>query len=154
VIEPLESAQKDLAGRLTSTGHELLQRVYFEDTDFSGRVYHARYLHFLERGRSDFLRLLGIHHRELAEEGLGFAVTRVEIEFLLPAAIDDVVTVRTSAKEIGGARIGLRQEIFRGDERLVAASVTVALIGPKGRALRLPPDIRRALGAVEKRRPR
>ena len=59
-----------IAGRLIEAGHELVQRVYFEDTDFSGRVYHARYLHFMERGRSDYLRLLGVHHRELAEDGL------------------------------------------------------------------------------------
>jgi acyl-CoA thioester hydrolase len=139
-----------LAGRLTDDGHELLQRVYFEDTDFSGRVYHARYLHFLERGRSDYLRLLGIHHRALAEKGVGFAVSRMEIEFLRPASIDDVLTVRTATQETRGARIVLRQEIFRGDERLVAAAVTVALIGPTGRALRLPPDIRAALDFVDK----
>ena len=88
-------------------GHELLQRVYFEDTDFSGRVYHARYLHFMERGRSDYLRLLGIHHRELAAEGLAFAVRRMEIDFLRPAAIDDVLTIRTAALGVGGARIVL-----------------------------------------------
>jgi acyl-CoA thioester hydrolase len=140
----------ELSGRLTASGHELLQRVYFEDTDFSGRVYHARYLHFLERGRSDYLRLHGIRHRELAEKGLGFAVSRMEIEFLRPASIDDVLTVRTATQETGGARIVLRQEIFRGDERLVAAAVTVALIGPTGRALRLPPDIRAALDFVDK----
>jgi acyl-CoA thioester hydrolase len=140
----------ELSGRLTASGHELLQRVYFEDTDFSGRVYHARYLHFLERGRSDYLRLHGIRHRELAEKGLGFAVSRMEIEFLRPASIDDVLTVRTATQETGGARIVLRQEIFRGDERLVAAAVTVALIGPTGRALRLPPEIRAALDYVDK----
>jgi acyl-CoA thioester hydrolase len=150
VTEATESAQKTagLAGRLTPTGHELLQRVYFEDTDSSGRVYHARYLHFLERGRSDYLRLLGIHHRELAEKGLGFAVSRMEIEFLRPASIDDVVTVRTTTKETGGARIVLRQEILRSDERLVAATVTVALIGAKGRAVRLPSAVITALGCA------
>src|SRR4051812_8874559 len=98
-----------LAGRLVAGGHELLQRVYFEDTDFSGRVYHARYLHFLERGRSDYLRLLGIHHRALAAQGLGFAVTRMEIEFRRPAAIDDVMTIRTIPRMVGGARITLEQ---------------------------------------------
>lgn len=134
-----------LAGRLTDDGHELLQRVYFEDTDFSGRVYHARYLHFMERGRSDYLRLLGIHHRELAEKGLSFAVSHMTIDFLEPASIDDVLTVRTSTRETGGARIVLRQEIFRDGERLVAATVTVALIGPEGRVVRVPPAIRAAL---------
>ena len=131
-----------LAGRLTEFGHELVQRVYFEDTDFSGRVYHARYLHLMERGRSDYLRLLGIHHRELAAQKLAFAVSRIEMDFLKPASIDDVVIVRTSPEEIGGAHIVLSQEILRGDERLVSARVTVALIGPAGRAVRLPEPIR------------
>jgi len=137
----------EISGRLTPTGHELLQRVYFEDTDFSGRVYHARYLHFMERGRSDYLRLLGIHHRELAAEGLSFAVSHMEISFLKAAEIDDVVTVKTSARETSGARILLDQEILREGERLVGASVTVALLGPKGRAVRLPTAIRAAFGA-------
>ena len=134
-----------LSGRLTEAGHELIQRVYFEDTDFSGRVYHARYLQFMERGRSDYLRLLGIHHRELAVEGLAFAVSRMEIDFRKSASIDDVLTIRTSPGEIGGARIALVQEIFRGDERLVSARVVVALTGKAGRAVRLPAPIRAAL---------
>jgi acyl-CoA thioester hydrolase len=136
-----------LAGRLIGAGHELRQRVYFEDTDFSGRVYHARYLHFMERGRSDYLRLLGVHHRELAAGGMAFAVRRMEIEFQGPAAIDDVLTIRTAPTDVGGARIKLGQEIWRGGERLVTAAVTVALVGPGGRALRLPPAIRAAFGA-------
>ena len=133
-----------IAGRLTPAGHELTQRVYFEDTDFSGRVYHARYLHFMERGRSDYLRLLGIHHRELAERGLSFAVSRMEIAFLKPASIDDVLTVRTATLKTSGARVVLAQKILRGDARLVGATVTVALVGREGRALRLPADVRTA----------
>ncbi len=135
-----------LAGRLIGVGHELLQRVYFEDTDFSGRVYHARYLHFMERGRSDYLRLLGIHHRALAAGGMAFAVRRMEIEFQGPAAIDDVLTIRTRPDRVGGARVELGQEIWRDGERLVTATVTVALIGPGGRALRLPRAILAAFG--------
>ena len=131
-----------IAGRLTGRGHELLQRIYFEDTDFSGRVYHARYLHFMERGRSDYLRLLGIHHRPLAEEGLAFAVRHMEIDFLRPAGIDDVLTIRTETSAVGGARIVLLQAVLRAEERLVAATVTVALVGPGGRVLRLPAAIR------------
>ncbi len=135
----------DHSGCLTENGHDLIQRVYFEDTDFSGRVYHARYLHFLERGRSDYLRLLGIGHRELAAEGAAFAVRHMEIDFLKAAEIDDLVLVRTVPRRTGGARIVLGQEIWRGDERLVAASVTVVLIGAAGRAMRLPVHIRSAL---------
>jgi acyl-CoA thioester hydrolase len=96
----------------------------------------------MERGRSDYLRLLGIHHRELAAEGLSFAVRRMEIDFLKAAGIDDVVTVRTSARETTGARIVLAQEILRGEERLIAAIVTVALLEARGRAVRLPETVR------------
>ncbi len=71
----------DLPGQLTATGHELRQRVYFEDTDFSGLVYHARYLHFFERGRSDYMRLLGVYHNELAADGLVFAVKSMKLDF-------------------------------------------------------------------------
>jgi acyl-CoA thioester hydrolase len=134
-----------IAGRLTPTGHELPQRVYFEDTDFSGRVYHARYLHFMERGRSDYLRLLGVQHRPLAAEGLTFAVRRIEIDFLRPAGIDDVLTIRTETIEASGARILLQQTILRGADKLATARVTVALIGRSGRATRLPPAVLRAL---------
>ena len=137
-------SNEELAGRLIAEGHELKQRVYFEDTDFSGRVYHARYLHFMERGRSDYLRLLGIHHRELAAEGLSFAVSHMEIDFLKAAGIDDVLTVRTRVGQITGARVVLAQEILRGEEGLIEATVTVALLGEKGRAVRLPADVRAA----------
>jgi acyl-CoA thioester hydrolase len=131
-----------ISGRLTAAGHELRQRVYFEDTDFSGRVYHARFLHFMERGRSDYMRLLGIHHRELAAEGLAFAVRHMEIDFLKPAAIDDVLMVLTEPVETRGARIVLRQSVSCEGDTLAVARVTVALIGKDGRATRLPPAIR------------
>jgi acyl-CoA thioester hydrolase len=133
-----------LSGQLTADGHELVQRVYFEDTDFSGRVYHARYLHFLERGRSDYLRLLGIHHRDLAAAGLAFAVHRMEIDFLRPASIDDVLSITTSLTAVGGARIHLLQQITRADVRLLEAKVSVVLIGANGRPSRLPEAIRSA----------
>jgi acyl-CoA thioester hydrolase len=139
-----EESSAAIAGRLTRAGHELVQRVYFEDTDFSGRVYHARYLHYMERGRSDFLRLLGVHHRALAVEGLAFAVRHMEIDFLKPAAIDDVLTIRTTVVETRGARIVLAQDVLRGEEHLIGARVTVALIGASGRAARLPAPIREA----------
>jgi acyl-CoA thioester hydrolase len=138
------AADDSISGRLTPCGHELLQRVYFEDMDFSGRVYHSRYLHFLERGRSDYLRLLGIHHRDLAADGLAFAVRHLEIDFLRPASIDDIVLVRTMPLSASGARIALDQALLRGDVTLVRARVTVVLIGPAGRAARLPPAVRSA----------
>ncbi len=139
-----------IAGRLTETGHELTQRVYFEDTDFSGRIYHARYLHFMERGRSDYLRLLGVHHHELARDGHAFAVRHMAIDFLKAASVDDVLTIRTAPKAITGARIILRQQVLCDGEMLIAAEVTVALVGPGGRPARLPQAIRDALARAAK----
>ncbi|MBP0614219.1 tol-pal system-associated acyl-CoA thioesterase [Jiella mangrovi] len=134
-----------LAGRLTEEGHRLEVRVYFEDTDFSGVVYHARYLHFLERGRSDFLRLKGIGHRELMSGAFGapmaFAVRRMELDFLRPARIDDVLTVTTTTRQLGGARILLDQRISRGEELLIEAKVKVAVISPEGKPMRMPPRV-------------
>ena len=131
-----------LSGRLTDYGHALDVRVYFEDTDFSGVVYHARYLHFLERGRTDFLRLKGIGHRALAEgafgEPMAFAVRHMDIDFLRPARIDDVLTVETRTVLLGGARIILDQRIFAGDTMLVEAKVKVAVISPEGKPRRMP----------------
>ncbi|MER0238896.1 tol-pal system-associated acyl-CoA thioesterase [Fulvimarina sp. MAC8] len=132
----------ELAGRLTDAGHELDVRIYFEDTDFSGVVYHARYLHFLERGRSDFLRLKGIGHRELMSGELGdpmaFAVRKMEIEFLRPARIDDVLLVSTRTRQLGGARVLLDQTISRDGVVLIEANVKVAVISPEGKPMRMP----------------
>jgi acyl-CoA thioester hydrolase len=135
----------ELAGQLTASGHELRQRVYFEDTDFSGLVYHARYLHFFERGRSDYLRLLGVHHNELAADGLVFAVKSMTLDFKRPARIDDILTIATEPGEIGGARIQLRQAIRRDGTVLVTAEVEVALIDAAGKPQRLPLAVRAAL---------
>jgi acyl-CoA thioester hydrolase len=133
-----------LSGRLTGTGHELLARVYYADTDFSGAVYHARYLEFLERGRSDFLRLVGVHHTELQAgqtgEPIFWVVRRMEIDFVAPARIDDVLTVSTRVEEIGGARIRMAQEIRRGEALLIAAKVEAAVINETGRPRRFPKE--------------
>ncbi|WP_245415080.1 tol-pal system-associated acyl-CoA thioesterase [Aureimonas flava] len=140
-----------LSGRLVEGGHRLDVRVYFEDTDFSGVVYHARYLHFLERGRTDFLRLHGIGHRALMDgafgEPMAFAVRRMEIEFLRPARIDDVLQVETRTALLGGARVVLDQRILRDGEVLVEAAVKVAVISPDGRPRRMPPAVAERLGA-------
>lgn len=131
-----------LSGAMTPTGHRLMARVYYADTDFSGVVYHARYLEFLERGRSDYLRLCGVHHTELAEGSRGekivWIVRRMEIDFISPARIDDILTVDTRTDSISGARIRMAQEIRRGDERLVTALVEAAIIGESGRPRRFP----------------
>jgi len=142
---------EQLSGRLTEFGHVLPVRVYFEDTDFSGVVYHARYLHFLERGRTDYLRLHGIGHRELMAgafgEPMAFAVRRMEIEFLRPARIDDVLHVETRTQTLGGARVVLDQRILRDGETLIEARVKVAVISPDGRPRRMPRRVAERLGA-------
>lgn len=129
-----------LSGELTAEGHILTQRVYYEDTDFSGVVYHARYLHFLERGRTDFLRCLGIDQSKVStgEESLVFVVHRMEIDFKQPARMDDVLTIRTVTEKAAGAKLILDQEIRRDGTLLIAAHVIVAVINGRGRPQRLP----------------
>src|SRR5690606_33012859 len=106
-----------ISGVLTPDGHILHARVYFADTDFTGVVYHARYLEFFERGRSDFLRLAGVHHTELQAglhgEKLAWVVKRMEIDFRAPAKIDDILTVITRTEEVSGARIRMAQRLER-----------------------------------------
>ena len=122
-------------------------RVYYEDTDFSGRVYHASYLRFLERGRTEWLRGRGFAHRDLAESsGVAFAVRSLNIEYLAPAMMDDLLWVETGVAAASGASIKFRQRILRGDEELVTASALVAAIRD-GRPARIPADLRRLLRA-------
>jgi acyl-CoA thioester hydrolase len=131
-----------LSGVLTPAGHRLVARVYFADTDFSGVVYHARYLEFLERGRSDYLRLSGVHHNELLDgrhgERIVWVLRRMEIDFLSPARIDDVLTIDTRTERVSGARIFMAQQIRRGDELLIEARVEAAIVGEAGRPKRFP----------------
>lgn len=142
--ESAEALAAGLSGALTEFGHRLLARVYYADTDFSGVVYHARYLEFLERGRSDFLRLAGVHHTELAEgrhgEKIVWVVRRMEIDFLKAARIDDILTVETRAEQISGARIVMAQQLKRGGEVLVEARVQAAIIGESGKPRRFPKE--------------
>ena len=127
----------ELAGHFTGEIHRLAVRVYYEDTDFSGAVYHANYLKFCERGRSDCLRLLGIHHHQLQGEA-NFVVRRMVCEFLKPAGIDNLLTVETLLGEFAGARMELVQKVLRGSEVLFEAQVTVALVDAAGRPKRVP----------------
>jgi acyl-CoA thioester hydrolase len=133
-----------LSGELLEDGHRLTQRVYYEDTDFSGLVYHARYLHFLERGRTDYLRCLGCEQSALLsadDEGLVFVVHRMEIDFKQPARMDDILTIRTVTEKAGGAKMVLSQEIRRGETVLILAKVVIAVINKAGRPRRLPETI-------------
>jgi acyl-CoA thioester hydrolase len=123
-------------------------RVYYEDTDFSGAVYHASYLRFMERGRTEFLRSYGIFQSALMSEaerdGVGFVVRHMEIDFRKPARMDDSLAVETVLSELGGASLDMEQRILRKDEILVAARVRIACVA-QGRPQRLPPQIRFSL---------
>lgn len=138
-----------LSGALTTEGHVLTQRVYYEDTDFSGVVYHARYLHFMERGRTDFLRCLGVEQAKLhaAEgEGIAFVVHRMEIDFMGPARMDDVLGIVTRSERTAGAKLVLAQEIRLGDRVLITARVTIVVVNRAGRPRRLPADLAAKFG--------
>jgi acyl-CoA thioester hydrolase len=139
----------DLAGRIEGETHVLPVRVYFEDTDFTGLVYHANFLKFCERGRSDFIRMLGIDHRSLANPQEGapavFVVRRIEIDYLKPARIDEVLEVVTSCAEIGGATLVLSQEVKRDGVSLARARVSVVLVSEAGKPQRLGQLVRGAL---------
>ncbi len=140
---PAGSVANCLAGTIEGDHHRLFQRVYYEDTDFSGAVYHARYLHFLERGRTDYLRCLGVSQGALAQrddDGLAFVVRHMELDFCTPARMDDVLEIRTSTKRTQGARIFMEQQIYCNTRLLISAKVTVAVINELGRARRLPDE--------------
>ena len=124
-------------------------RVYYEDTDFSGRVYHASYLRFLERGRTEWLRGRGFTHQDFAaSSGIVFAVRSLQIDYLAPARIDDLLRVETEAVALRGASIEFRQQVFRDEKELVAATVLVAAIRD-GRPARLPAALRQSLARPE-----
>jgi acyl-CoA thioester hydrolase len=139
----------DLAGRIEGDVHVLPVRVYFEDTDFTGLVYHANFLKFCERGRSDFIRMLGIDHRSLAspEEGQPavFVVRRIEVDYLKPARIDEVLEVVTACADIGGATLVLSQEVRRDGAPLARLKVSVVLVSQAGKPQRLGQLVRGAL---------
>ena len=128
----------DIAGRVDARAHVLPVRVYYEDTDFSGNVYHAAYLKFMERARSEFLRQRQVHHFELAGQGIALAVRHIDIWYDRPAHIDDYLQINTLVEQISGTRLTLQQTIMRGEQILVRAGVEVVAISLAGRARRLP----------------
>ena len=139
-----------LDGEIRGGRHRMSVRVYYEDTDFSGIVYHANYLRFMERGRTNHLRLLGAAHRALFDEasaeapGFAFVVRSMQIEFFKPARMDDVLEVVTAPEEVKGASITLSQRILRADELLLEARVRVAFVRD-GRAWPIPKALRTAM---------
>jgi acyl-CoA thioester hydrolase len=137
------------SGFLDGDIHLLPVRVYYEDTDFSGVVYHASYLRFFERGRTEFIRAIGVDQREMHREtGVAFVVRAMAIEFLRPALMDDTVTVETRAVEAKGPLLRLAQRITRSGETLTTAEVTVVSVR-QGRPQRLPEAVRAAILAAQ-----
>ena len=122
--------------------HRFPVRIYYEDTDFSGNVYHAAYLKFFERARTEFLRAAGIHHSELAGQGIAFAVRSMQLDFIGAAHIDDLLSVETRPVAATGARLTLHQTISREAEMLVEAHLVVVAIKTSGGPARLPDSIR------------
>ena len=122
------------------SAHRYPVRVYFEDTDAGGVVYHANYVRYFERGRSDFLRVAGVHHAELLDrdDPAAFAITRMELEFKRAARIDDALAVRTTYDAAKGPRLFISQRITRGEELICSAKVEAACIDLQGRP-RKPP---------------
>ena len=141
-----------LDGEIRDGRHHMQIRVYYEDTDFSGIVYHANYLRYMERGRTNYLRLIGADHRALFEAtekeapGFAFVVRSMNIEFLKPARMDDVLEIVTRPEEVKGASITLNQRAIRGEELLVEAHVRVAFVSG-GRARPIPKPLRIAMQA-------
>ena len=138
--------ETDLGGAMSEGVHRLPLRIYYEDTDFSGFVYHASFLRFMERGRTELLRALAGDQSEMHREarGLIFVVRRMSLDFLKPARMDDLLDVLTWSSELRGASMHLRQEVRRGPEMLVSADVVVACVRD-GRAIRLPDALRGVL---------
>jgi acyl-CoA thioester hydrolase len=128
-------------GHFEGTEHHFAVRVYFEDTDFSGVVYHARYLHFMERARSDMLARLGIDQRGAHHAGNGaYAVTEMRMKFRRPAHFDDALLVTSVATAVRGASCDIHQTVSRNGETLVEAEVIAAFVSPDGRPVRQPAE--------------
>lgn len=135
---PADERDAPASGRYEGREHILPVRIYYEDTDFTGVVYHANYLRYFERGRSDALRAAGVSHTDLLEgdRPTAFTVVRMEIDFRRPARIDDALQVRTLYDRIRGPRMFIRQRLLRGDELLCEAVVEAACIDLSGRPAR------------------
>ena len=137
------------SGRLVDGAHVLPLRVYYEDTDAAGIVYYGNWLRFFERGRTEFLRLLGQEHRALREaRGVNWVVRRCTIDYLKPARLDETIEIVTSCGELRGASLDMIQHARRGGEILVRAELVAACMGPDGRPVRLPAELRAAIASV------
>ncbi len=147
----MAEAWPDLAGRLQDGAHVLPVRVYYEDTDAGGVVYHARYVAFCERARSDCLRLLGINQSQLPD--LFFVVRRMACDFLRPARLDDLLEIRTRFTGLAGARIELAQQVMLNGNSVFRAEVTIALVDGRGKPRRLPAGLAQCFQLLQESQP-
>jgi acyl-CoA thioester hydrolase len=131
------------SGWLDGREHQLPVRIYYEDTDFTGMVYHANYLRYFERGRSDFFRIAGISHTALLNlaEPTAFTLVRIEVDYKRAARVDDALLVRTTYDSVQGARLMVSQRITRGEELIAEARIQAVCIDMRGRAKRPPPQM-------------
>ncbi|MFK7743522.1 MAG: tol-pal system-associated acyl-CoA thioesterase [Roseobacter sp.] len=122
--------------------HHFPIRVYYEDTDMAGIVYYANYLRYIERARSDWVREIGIDQLEMKDQGIVFAVRRVEADYIATAKFDDRLEVRTTMTHLTPARMVMAQKVWRGETLIFAADVTIVCIGAAGKPARLPAKLR------------
>jgi len=134
----------DLSGIIKQNTHFFKVRVFYEDTDFTGIVYHANYLKFAERGRTNFLRLLDINHSELinSKDPKFFVVYKMESKFLGTSSIDDILEVRSVFKGIEGVRLKIDQDIFKNDKKVFSAKIEFALLNKNSRPIKFPDNIK------------
>ncbi len=128
------------------TPHVFPIRVYYEDTDAGGIVYYANYLRFFERGRTEYLRAIGVDHEQLRQNhSLIFAVRSCDLEYLAPARLDDSLTVLTEIQAMGASRLDMRQLIRHEERLLTTARITVVAIGTDAKAKRIPDNLRQLI---------
>lgn len=142
-------AEIPTSGRIEGGRHVLPLRIYYEDTDAQGIVYYGNWLRFLERGRTELLRSIGLEHSSLrADSGLNWVVRRCTIDYLKPARLDETIEVVTGCGELRGASLDMVQEVHRGEDLLVRAELLIACMAISGRPMRIPVGARAALQTV------
>ena len=134
----------DISGIIKQKTHFFQIRVFYEDTDFSGIVYHANYLKFAERGRTNFLRLLGVNHSELinSDEPKYFVVYKMNSKFIGTSTIDDILEVRSNFKGIEGVRLKIDQDIYKEEKKVFSANIEFALLDKNAKPIKFPNDMK------------
>jgi acyl-CoA thioester hydrolase len=134
----------DISGIIKQKTHFFQIRVFYEDTDFTGIVYHANYLKFAERGRTNFLRLLGVNHSELinSDEPKYFVVYKMNSKFMGTSTIDDILEVRSNFKGIEGVRLKIDQDIYKEEKKVFSANIEFALLDKNAKPIKFPNDMK------------